>query len=132
MASYVFIRIFNMEFKPWTLLRCQYLGFFFLLTFCHKNVFSFVHKKIDFSVSTGAYDITMFSQLNAVISEMRKINTPIFKKVRLTRVLINCGLPLLTVHRIRKAEAFKAKLLVLQMRKQIQPGLLTGLRPQAS
>lgn len=120
-----------MEFKPWTLLRCQYLGFFFLL-FVTKMFFPLYIKKIDFSVSTGAYDITMFSQLNAVISEMRKINTPIFKKVRLTRVLINCGLPLLTVHRIRKAEAFKAKLLVLQMRKQIQPGLLTGLRPQAS
>lgn len=56
------------------------LWVFFFLTYCHKNVFPLYIKKIDFSVSTGAYNITIFSQLNAVISEMRKINTTIFKK----------------------------------------------------
>lgn len=72
------IRIFNVEFKPQTLLRWQYLVFF-LIFLSHKCFFLCI-KKIDFSVSTGAYNTTTFSQLNSVVSEMRKINTPIFKK----------------------------------------------------
>lgn len=43
------------------------------------KMFCFTHRKIDFSVSTKDWKLPFFSQLNsALISEVRKINTPIF------------------------------------------------------